>query len=157
MIYYLKDDLESQFEYSKILTSKLYFVAYSKFWDTKRCLYSVYTMAVRCQQDLIFSSQTCRAFESDLLCFDSDLPCLESDVPIFWVSPSHFSSQTFPFFWIITFHFQSQTFPFFQVNLSHFFRSVLLIFLVRPPSHFFHCILPAFACSMFRFDRHMHC
>ena len=149
MIYYLKDDLESQFEYSKILTSKLYFVAYSKFWDTKRCLYSVYTMAVRCQQDLIFSSQTCRAFESDLLCFDSDLPCLESDVPIFWVSPSR--SQSFSFFVsdipIFLDHyfsflesdlsiFSGQSFPLFQASASHFSRQTSFPFFSLYPSGF---------------------
>ena len=34
------------------------------------------TMAVRCQQDLLFSSQTCCVFELDLPCFDSEFPCL---------------------------------------------------------------------------------
>ena len=96
-------------------------------------------MAVRCQQDLLFSRQTYRVFESDLPCFDSYLPYLESDLPIFWVSTSHFSSQTFPFFPVspsfsffksdIPF-FLSQSFSFFESDLPIFSKSVLLIFRV---------------------------
>ena len=96
-------------------------------------------MAVRCEQDLLFSRQTYRVFESDLPCFDSYLPYLESDLPIFWVSTSHFSSQTFPFFPVspsfsffksdIPF-FLSQSFSFFDSDLPIFSKSVLLIFRV---------------------------
>ena len=96
-------------------------------------------MAVRCEQDLLFSRQTYRVFESDLPCFDSYLPYLESDLPIFWVSTSHFSSQTFPFFPVspsfsffksdIPF-FLSQSFSFFESDLPIFSKSVLLIFRV---------------------------
>ena len=92
-------------------------------------------MAVRCEQDLLFSRQTYRVFESDLPCFDSYLPYLESDLPIFWVSPSHFSSQIFPFF---------------PVSPSHFSKSVLLIFRLRP-SDFFGSILPTFPSQFFSF------
>ena len=96
-------------------------------------------MVVRCEQDLLFSRQTYRVFESDLPCFDSYLPYLDSDLPIFWVSPSHFSSQTFPFFPVspsfsffksdIPF-FLSQSFSFFESDLPIFSKSVLLIFQV---------------------------
>ena len=77
---------------------------------------------------------------------------------LFWVKPSafrvrtsHFSGQSFSFFdsdfpiftgqsfqpfKIRPSHFLSQTFPFFRVSPSHFCMSVLLIFYVRPPSHF---------------------
>ena len=148
-------------------------------------------MAVRCQQNLLFSSRTCRDFESNFPCFDSDLPCLESDIPIFRVNPSHFSShsfllsqvrpssQTFPFFRVSPFqfsksvilifrltpsYFYGSVLTVFQVSASHsssqtfpFFGSLLLTFRVRPPSHFLHYVLPDFACSVLRFDRHVHC
>ena len=111
-------------------------------------------------------------FESDLQCFwiglpcfDSDLPCLESELPIFRVSPSHFLSQTFSFLRVSPFNHSKTVILIFWVRPSHFFRvspshfcmSVLLIFCVRPPSHFLHCVLPAFACSVFRFSCHVHC
>ena len=89
-------------------------------YTIKRCIQLILlcTMAVRCQQDLLFSSQTCRVFESDLPCFDSDLPCLESDFPIFQVSPSR--SQFFSFFESDLSIFSGQSVPLFQVSSSHF-------------------------------------
>ena len=70
------------------------------------------TMAVRCQQDLLFSSQTCRVFESDL--------------PIYWVSPSYLSGT----FSILTKSspFIESVLPFFESDLLCF-DSVLLVFL----------------------------
>ena len=120
------------------------------------------TMTVRCQQDLLFSSQTCLVFESDLPCFDSNFPCLDLDLSIFWVNktfflrirPAVFLNWTFPVLtqtfrvYIQTFsffgsvlpqaspsHFSSQTFPLLRVRPSLFSELVLLIFRVRP-SHF---------------------
>ena len=83
------------------------------------------TMAVRCQQDLLFSSQTCRVFESDL--------------PIYWVSPSYlsrtFSVLTQPFLFLSpTFRILTQSFsfiesahPIFESDLPYF--DSVLIFL----------------------------
>ena len=78
------------------------------------------TTAVRCQQDHLFSSQTYRIFESDLLSFDLVLP-------IYWLSPSHCwvgpnlgLTQSFSFFWVGSSlfwlspsHSLSPSFPFF--------------------------------------------
>ena len=91
-------------------------------------------MAVRCQQDLLFLSQTCHVFESDLPCFDFDLPCLKSDLPIFRVSPSHFPNQSSPLF-------QFRPSYFFWSFLPTLFQVSLLIFRVRPPSHLLHSVL----------------
>ena len=97
-------------------------------------------VTVRCQQDLLFLSQTCRVFESDLPCFGSDLPPLESDFPSPSVSPSHFSNQSFPLSKSELPIFLSQSFP----------KSVFLIFRVRL-SHFFWSFLPTFASQLFSF------
>ena len=71
-------------------------------------------MTVRCQQDLLFSSQTCRVFESYLPCFDSGLPCLESVLLIFRLRPSNFFGSVLPSF-PIQFHsfFESDLLPIF--------------------------------------------
>ena len=78
-------------------------------------------MTVRCQQDLLFSSQTCRVFESDLPCFGSDLPRLESVLLTFPISPSHFSKSELPIF--LSQSFPKSVFLIFRVRLSHFFWS----------------------------------
>ena len=135
------------------------------------------TMAVRCQEDLLFWSQIGRVFESDHLCFDTDLPCLESDLPIrpshfsksvllifrlrpslFSTSvllisrlrPSHFQSQTFPFFPVSPSYFSKSVLLIFRLSPSHFFGSVLLIFRVRL-SHFFGSVLPIFPSQFYSF------
>ena len=141
-------------------------------------------MGLRCQQDLLFSSQKCRVFESDLPCLDSDLPSvllifrvipfhfcksallifLTQVLPFLRVSPSLFSTSFFLIFRVRPSQFFGQSAFFFQSDLlnfsgspSHFPKSVLVIFRVRPPSHFLHCVLSTFSCSVFRFDRHVHC
>lgn len=119
------------------------------------------TMAVRCQQNLLFSSQTCRDFESDFPCFDSDIPCLESDLSSFRYSSSHFSNESFPLFKsvllifrvrtshflgsvLFTFRFSCQSFALFQVSPSHFPSQIFPFIRVDPsrfplisPAHFF--------------------
>ena len=121
------------------------------------------SMAVRCQQDLLFLSQTCRVFESYL-------SCSESDLPIFWVSPSYFCNQLFPLVQVSPSHFSSQTSHFFESFLStfpsqslsffdshlhiftgqslQFSKSALLIFRARP-SHFFGSVLLIFESDLF--------
>ena len=118
-------------------------------------LWCLITMAVRCQLDLLFSTQTCRVFESDLLSFDSVLP-------IYWVSSSHFLVSPSVLWlrpsrflsWIFSlltqsFPFIKSVLPIFDLNLPFFdsvllgffesdllyFDSVLLIYWVSP-SHF---------------------
>ena len=104
-------------------------------------------MGLRCQQDLLFSSQKCRVFESDLPCLDSDLP---SVLLIFRVIPSHIFQSVLPTF-------ASQPFSFFDADLLSllrhsfsFFESDLPIFWVSPPSFssqifsFFQAALPTF-------------
>ena len=73
-------------------------------------------MDVRCQQNLLFSSQTCRGFESELLSFDGALS-------IYWISPSHFSAGT-SLFWL-------SPSRFFESDLLSF-DSVLPIYRVGP-------------------------
>ena len=85
-------------------------------------------MAVRCQQDLLFLSQTYHSFESDLPRFDSDIQCFESDRLIFRARPSHFSNEPFPLFPVSLSRFSSQTLPFFRVSPSHFFGSIVCTF-----------------------------
>ena len=104
----------------------------------------IFTMAVRCQQDLLFLSQTYHSFE-----FRHSM---------FRVRPTHFSSpsfslfkwafptfpcQSFSFFESDLAIFSSQSFPFFRVNRLHFSKSVLPIFSGQSfpifqvsPSHF---------------------
>ena len=99
------------------------------------------TTAVRCQQDHLFSSQTYRVFESDLLSFDLVLP-------IYWLSPSHCwvgpnlsLTQSFSFFWVGS--------SLFWLSPSHYWVSPSL-FWVRPsvfrlsPSRFFESDLLSF-------------
>ena len=137
------------------------------------------TMDVRCQQDLLFSSQTCRVFESDL--------------PIYWVSPSYLSgtfsiltkssrllspffpflSRTFfdliqPFLFLSpTFRILTQSFSFTESAHPIFSRTFRILtqssfFWVGPslfwlgPSNFFHCVLPVFAALRW-FDDHVRC
>ena len=76
------------------------------------------TMVVRCQQDLLFSSQTCCVVELDLPCFDSallvflfffesNLLHIYSVLLIYWVSRSFLGrsfrllTQSFLFYWFI--------------------------------------------------------
>ena len=135
---------------------------YMKFWGNAFKFWL--RLCVRCQKDLLLSSETCHVFESDIPCFYPDFfmfrvfPFFKSDFlifsgrsfPLFQVISSHFSSCTFPFLGE-SFHFSKSFLPIFRVRPSHFFwvspshfsKSVLLIFRVRP-SHLFGSILPVF-------------
>ena len=107
-------------------------------------------MAVRCQQDLPFSSQTYLFWIGPSLFWLR--PSMfrvrpshfsSQSFPLSQVSPSHFSSQALPFFSCPSFpllqvsppHFSSQTFLFFRFSPSHFSNQSFSLFWVSP-SHF---------------------
>ena len=86
------------------------------------------TTAVRCQQDHLFSSQTYRIFESDLLSFDLVLP-------IYWLSPSHCwvgpnlgLTQSFSFFLSRIFSLLTQSITFTESVLPIFFTASFPLF-----------------------------
>ena len=124
-------------------------------------------MSVRCQQDLLFSSQTFPFFGSVHRTFpvsashfsESDLPIfLGQSFPLFQVSPSHFSSQSFPFFPVSPSNFSKLVLFIFQVSPSHFFGSVIptfpsqtFPFLGVGSSYFFGSVLPTFPSESFSF------
>ena len=55
------------------------------------------TMAVRCQQDLLFSSQTCRVFDSVLLIYWVSPSNFRVRPSVFWLSPQFFELDLFCF------------------------------------------------------------
>ena len=90
-------------------------------------------MAVRCQQDLLFPSQTCRVFESDLPCFESELPggFLSQIFRVLTQSLSGFFGLSWSFCILtLSFPFTESVLPFFESYISCF-GSALLIFLGR--------------------------
>ena len=113
-----------------------------------------------------FSSHTFPYFpvSPSHFCKSALLIFLTQVLPYLRVSPSLFSTSFFLIFRVRLSQFFGQSAFFFQSDLlnfsgspSHFPKSVLVIFRVRPPSHFLHCVLSTFSCSAFRFDRHVHC
>ena len=108
-------------------------------------------MSVRCQQDLLFSSQTYLFPNRIFPVLIQTFPFFGSVHRTFPVSASHFSEsdlpiflgQSFPLFQVSPSHFSSQSFPFFPVSPSNFSKLVLFIFQVSP-FHFFGSVLPTF-------------
>ena len=93
-------------------------------------------MAVRCQQDLLSPSQTCRVFESDLPCFESELPggFLSQIFRVLTQSLSGFFGLSFfGFFWVFLYF--DSVLPIYWVSPSLFWVVHFVFWL--SPSHFF--------------------
>ena len=119
---------------------------YMKLWGTAFKFWLC--PCVRCQKDLLLSSETCNVFESDIPCFYPDLfmfrvfPFFKSDFlsfsgrsfPLFQIISSHFWAIP-SHFWVSPSTFPNHSFPFFESDLTIFLGESLPLFQVSP-SHF---------------------
>ena len=120
---------------------------YMKFWGNAFKFWL--RPSVRCQKDLLLSSETCHVFELDIPCFYPDLFMFRV-FPFFKSDFLSFSGWSFPLFQIISSHFSSHTFSFLGESFL-FSKSFLPIFRVRP-SHFFGWVLTTFPSQSFSFS-----